>query len=223
MRTTVSAFSCFFARRGFNLIEAAIVLGVIGLVIGGIWVAAASVQREIRRKAYVEIILDMRSKVSEKWTGFQMPVSGSVLNPLTNTLYPSAQLLSIAGMPSVERDKWDWVVPGGHVYVHPSGIYGGVSNFSSNIDTLSYGLGYVDRADCVWLARSAPRIVPYDGGMAAANPAHPNHRRMVLALPGGGGIVFDQATPDLNAMANWANTNCEAGATNVFVLQTGRP
>jgi hypothetical protein len=31
------------SRRGFNLIEAAIVLGVIGLVIGGIWVAAASV------------------------------------------------------------------------------------------------------------------------------------------------------------------------------------
>lgn len=29
--------------RGFNLVEAAIVLGVIGLVIGGIWTAAASV------------------------------------------------------------------------------------------------------------------------------------------------------------------------------------
>jgi hypothetical protein len=36
-------------RRGFNLIEAAIVLGVIGLVIGGIWVAAAAVT-ENRRK-----------------------------------------------------------------------------------------------------------------------------------------------------------------------------
>lgn len=30
-------------RRGFNLIEAAIVLGVVGLVVGGIWVAAAAV------------------------------------------------------------------------------------------------------------------------------------------------------------------------------------
>lgn len=30
-------------RRGFNLIEAAIVLGVVGLVIGGIWIAAAAV------------------------------------------------------------------------------------------------------------------------------------------------------------------------------------
>lgn len=30
-------------RRGFNLVEAAIVLGVIGLVIGGIWVAAGEI------------------------------------------------------------------------------------------------------------------------------------------------------------------------------------
>lgn len=34
-----------YKRRGFNLVEAAIVLGVVGLVIGGIWVAAAEVQK----------------------------------------------------------------------------------------------------------------------------------------------------------------------------------
>lgn len=36
------------SQRGFNLIEAAIVLGVVGLVIGGIWVAAASVQDRLK-------------------------------------------------------------------------------------------------------------------------------------------------------------------------------
>ena len=35
-------------RRGFSLIEAAIVLGEVGLVIGGIWYAAASVQSNMR-------------------------------------------------------------------------------------------------------------------------------------------------------------------------------
>ncbi len=35
-------------RRGFNLIEAAIVLGVVGLVIGGIWVAAAAVSSTLK-------------------------------------------------------------------------------------------------------------------------------------------------------------------------------
>lgn len=33
---------------GFNLIEAAIVLGVVGLVIGGIWIAAATVNNKMR-------------------------------------------------------------------------------------------------------------------------------------------------------------------------------
>jgi type II secretory pathway pseudopilin PulG len=36
---------------GFNLIEVAIVLGVIGLVIGGIWIAAAAVSRNVKVQA----------------------------------------------------------------------------------------------------------------------------------------------------------------------------
>ncbi len=35
-------------RRGFNLVEAAVVLGIIGLVIGGIWVAASSITQNMR-------------------------------------------------------------------------------------------------------------------------------------------------------------------------------
>jgi len=35
------------SRLGFNLIEAAIVLGVVGLVIGGIWIAASSVRQRM--------------------------------------------------------------------------------------------------------------------------------------------------------------------------------
>ncbi len=37
-------------RRGFSLIEAAVVLGVVGLVIGGIWVAAAAVNDRLKWK-----------------------------------------------------------------------------------------------------------------------------------------------------------------------------
>ena len=40
--------SCIHARKsGFSLIEAAIVLGVVGLVIGGIWISAATVMRSL--------------------------------------------------------------------------------------------------------------------------------------------------------------------------------
>lgn len=40
-------------KRGFNLIEAAIVLGVVGLVIGGVWVAAAEVMDQMRQRQLV--------------------------------------------------------------------------------------------------------------------------------------------------------------------------
>ena len=44
-------FSISASRKyalGFNLIEAAIVLGVIGLIIGGIWVAAAAINENLK-------------------------------------------------------------------------------------------------------------------------------------------------------------------------------
>ncbi len=52
-------------KRGFNLVEAAIVLGVVGLVIGGIWVAAASVQSNLRKsdasKGLIQIVQNVRN------------------------------------------------------------------------------------------------------------------------------------------------------------------
>jgi competence protein ComGC len=51
--------------RGFNLIEIAIVLGIAGLVIGGIWIAANAVQANIRKsdgsKGLVQIVQNTRN------------------------------------------------------------------------------------------------------------------------------------------------------------------
>lgn len=44
-------------KKGFNLIEAAIVLGVVGLVIGGIWVAASVVNENLKINKTVEGIV----------------------------------------------------------------------------------------------------------------------------------------------------------------------
>lgn len=43
-------------KRGFNLIEAAIVLGVVGAVIGGIWWAASAVREKNRQNTTLEML-----------------------------------------------------------------------------------------------------------------------------------------------------------------------
>ncbi len=43
----------YTSLRGFSLIEAAIVLGVVGLVIGGIWIAAETVMTRVKTSQYL--------------------------------------------------------------------------------------------------------------------------------------------------------------------------
>lgn len=53
------------SKRGFNLIEAAIVLAVVGGVIGGIWVAASAVREGVKINKTIEIISLCASKMRE--------------------------------------------------------------------------------------------------------------------------------------------------------------
>jgi type II secretory pathway pseudopilin PulG len=56
-------------QRGFNLIEAAIVLGVVGLVIGGIWVAAAAVQSNMRESDASKQLIQMVQNIRNLYYG----------------------------------------------------------------------------------------------------------------------------------------------------------
>jgi hypothetical protein len=49
-------------RRGFSLIEAAVVLGVVGLVIGGIWAAAVTVKENLEVNQILESVEGIRAR-----------------------------------------------------------------------------------------------------------------------------------------------------------------
>lgn len=49
-------------QRGFSLVEAAIVLAVVGLVLGGIWVAASAINDKLKVNRLTEIILNIDSE-----------------------------------------------------------------------------------------------------------------------------------------------------------------
>lgn len=57
-------------KNGFNLVEAAIVLGVIGLVIGGIWIAAAQMQMNRKITQTMSGVLSAIENYRRTYAGF---------------------------------------------------------------------------------------------------------------------------------------------------------
>lgn len=76
-------------RRGFNLVEAAIVLGVVGLVIGGIWVAAATVQANMRKSDASKALVLILQNVRTLYAGQSPPVADITTTMINANLVPS--------------------------------------------------------------------------------------------------------------------------------------
>ncbi|HNC96413.1 MAG TPA: hypothetical protein PKW90_09840 [Myxococcota bacterium] len=87
-------------QKGFNLIEAAIVLGVVGLVIGGIWVAASAVTNSRRNN---ETISGVLTAVDQLKKLYPLGIVGSINTYITPT---ATQMASMDVFPR------SWYVPG---------------------------------------------------------------------------------------------------------------
>lgn len=61
------------ASQGFSLIESAIILAVIGLIIGGIWVASAAITEARKSTRHVEQITQIINNAYNLWRGQEIP------------------------------------------------------------------------------------------------------------------------------------------------------
>lgn len=77
------------SKNGFNLIEAAIVLGIVGLIVGGIWVAAATVRENMKVNLIVTGVSQTIDNVRRLNAGFSPATlyASVALGNLTSTLY----------------------------------------------------------------------------------------------------------------------------------------
>jgi len=87
-----STFQCSKAYRAFSLIEAAIVLGIIGLVIGGIWAATASVQEKNRRNLAFNAMMECIEWFNEAYQNIPLKAASNQVEYLTDTVYKSGLL-----------------------------------------------------------------------------------------------------------------------------------
>lgn len=65
-------------KAGFNLVEAAIVLGVVGLVIGGIWISANAVQSNLRKSEASRALIQIVQNVRNMFDGQTPTATGSI-------------------------------------------------------------------------------------------------------------------------------------------------
>lgn len=78
----------FNTQRGFNLIEAAIVLTIIGLVIGGIWLAASTVMNNMRKGELAEQTLQVVQNLRNLYANQQTTDGLTTVNANNAGIFP---------------------------------------------------------------------------------------------------------------------------------------
>jgi prepilin-type N-terminal cleavage/methylation domain-containing protein len=122
-------------RKGFSLIEVAIVLGIIGLVIGGIWVASAAVQTNLREAIASEGLLQIVQNVRSNYNGQSPSATADITADLVSTLSIPADLLQ----GTQTRTPWN------------TAITVALDNSSGLVDRFTVTFAAVPRVSCVEL------------------------------------------------------------------------
>ena len=80
---------CLRMKKGFSLIESAIVLGIVGLVIGGIWVATATIRENMLINKTVQGTGIIANNIRGLYSGgMRVPSSGSATQLCDKILSP---------------------------------------------------------------------------------------------------------------------------------------
>ena len=119
------------ASRGFTLVEAAIVLGVIGAILGAVWGMASSAQRNVRQEKFSEMLL----LTVEKARGYYAGMSG-VESTLVTTVMPN--LISRQVFPSEAVQQ----VGANYKVLSPFGSFSPNPNGGSTLHTSFYVCGW---------------------------------------------------------------------------------
>jgi hypothetical protein len=107
------------SRAGFNLIEAAIVLGVVGLIVGGIWAAASSAYENMRQQSASKQLLALVQNIRGFYAQGPIDVIDNNLTNLSNLgLLPSDMVVQ-NGSTFYLRHPW-----GGNVVIADGGVTG---------------------------------------------------------------------------------------------------
>ena len=115
--------------RGFNLIEMAIVLGVIGVIIGGIWTAASAVQRNLKINEVSSTALSIASCIQKIWPSIPA-INQPVWSDYSRTMYlagcfPAGYTIDTAAAVNTNPYGYVWG-PNGRLWYLMLGYFNGI-------------------------------------------------------------------------------------------------
>lgn len=180
---------------GFNLIETAIVLGVVGLIIGGIWVAAAAVSENRKQTRALEQIIYYTDRIKNVFYGH------------TSTAGSYFVLWDVAGGINIRRSAWDTYLPPDMYSTvsgnRPTSPWGGIVNIFIYPAERYVSVSYenIPRGSCIKLG---PKIYALARTQLRLNP----DGYYVNTTLGG-----DISTPDL------AGAGCNSATSNTIYLE----
>ena len=108
------------ARRGLTLMETAVVFGVVGMVLGGVWMAASSVYAKQRVNTTVVQIWQIANNVHARYTGRTLTASPTTAQMVSAGLFP-AEMIRLQGNVASIINAWGGAV---NAVVCPGGMSG---------------------------------------------------------------------------------------------------
>ncbi len=121
------------ARAGFNLIEAAIVLGIVGLVVAGIWAAAGAAYENMRQQNTSKDLLALAQNIKNFYAGSgATTIDTSVANMVNMGVVPKGMIAGTSATPILAHP---WGAPGTTSDIVITVPASGVFNVSFNYPT----------------------------------------------------------------------------------------
>ena len=203
---------------GFNLIESAIVLGIVGLVIGGIWVAAESVTANNRRQEYQKTIVRALNRMESLTKEININYVG-YLADYTLPVLGNDGLVLHSTLSSGLRTAWYYQDTGYYAKPVADGyltiLY---ESLGGNATRYHFLFGPLTQSDYIWMAKNLwnPKTlysytgVRYNIGDTSGGPGT-NHAMTPQTYPAYYGDTADDIASD-----------CIAGKRNAIDLQFER-
>lgn len=163
------------AQHGFTLTELAIVIGIIGLLLGGVWVAAVSVQKNSRNSQAAQDILTMVANLRSTFMAINTFTSGTDFDATKNMITAGVIPNDLVTSTTAATNAWNGAVK---IITSPTG--GGANAFR-----ISYANMPIDA--CIGIASQIANVgtsdapinlitgatttaIPYNGNPAPTAP-----------------------------------------------------